>query len=279
MAQERLQKILSAWGVASRRKAEEFILAGRVSVNGRTVVELGTKADPERDDIRVTGIHISKEHHKLYLALHKPKNCVTTLSDPEGRETVMKFLKRLPERVYPVGRLDYASEGLLLLTNDGNLANAITAAKNKVPKVYHVKANQRLSDEQEEQFRTGVPLHGRRTARARIHIISRGVNPWYEVEIIEGRQNQIRLMFQYFGVLVEKLRRVRIGPIELGGLPPTEWRELTPKEVGKLNQVLQAVGEPRIKRQSKRSAPAKRASKPATKPASKQRAATPRPAE
>jgi 23S rRNA pseudouridine2605 synthase len=235
---ERIQKILANWGVASRRKAEEMILAGRVSVNGKTIVELGTKADAAADDIRVTGVHIEKEHHKLYLALHKPKSCVTTMNDPEGRETIMKFVKRLPERVYPVGRLDYASEGLLLLTNDGDFANAITAAKNKVPKVYHVKVNHRLTEEHEEAFRTGVPLHGRRTARARIHIISRRENPWYEVEIIEGRQNQIRIMFQYFGVLVEKLRRVRIGPVELGDLPPTEWRELTPKEFGKLRALL-----------------------------------------
>jgi 23S rRNA pseudouridine2605 synthase len=250
--QERLQKILSAWGVASRRKAEEMILAGRVSVNGRTVLELGSKADPDVDDIRVTGMNIRKEHQKLYIALHKPKNCVTTMSDPEGRETVMKFLKRLPERVYPVGRLDYASEGLLLLTNDGEFANAITAAKNNVPKVYHAKVNRRLTEEQEQQFRDGVPLHGRKTARARLNVISRGENPWYEIEIIEGRQNQIRIMFQYFGALVEKLRRVRIGNIELGKLPPTEWRTLEPKELHRMRTLLQqAQPKPAQKRAKK----------------------------
>jgi 23S rRNA pseudouridine2605 synthase len=236
--QERLQKILSAWGVASRRKAEELIVAGRVSVNGKTVTELGTKADPDEDDIRVTGMNIRREHLKVYIALHKPKNCVTTMSDPEGRETVMKFLKRIPERVYPVGRLDYASEGLLMLTNDGEFANAVTAAKNKVGKVYHAKVNHPLTDEQLQQFREGVPLHGRRTARARINLIRRGDAPWYEIEIIEGRQNQIRLMFQYFGALVEKLRRVRIGPLELGNLPPTEWRTLTPKELNRFQSLL-----------------------------------------
>jgi 23S rRNA pseudouridine2605 synthase len=260
--EERLQKILSAWGVASRRKAEELILAGRVSVNGKTVVELGTKADPDSDDIRVVGMNIKKEHQKIYLAFHKPKRCVTTMSDPEGRETVMKFFKRLPERVYPVGRLDYASEGLLLMTNDGEFANAITAAKNHVPKVYHVKANHALTDEQEQNFRDGVPLHGRKTARARIHIISRGAAPWYEVEIIEGRQNQIRIMFQYFGTLVEKLRRVRIGPIELGKLPPTEWRPLSPKEMHQIRAIVEKSHKP----------VAKKAAKPVKKAAKKTRA-------
>jgi 23S rRNA pseudouridine2605 synthase len=236
--QERLQKILSAWGVASRRKAEAMILAGRVSVNGKTIMELGAKADPDTDDVRVTGISVRKQHQKIYIVLHKPKACVTTMYDPEGRETVMKFLKRLPERVYPVGRLDYHSEGLLLLTNDGDFANAITAAKNKVPKVYHVKVNRALMPEQEQQFRDGVSIHGRRTARARINLIKRGSAPWYEVEIVEGRQNQIRLMFQHFGVMVEKLRRVRIGFLELGNLKPTEWRTLTPKELKRFEGLL-----------------------------------------
>ena len=254
--QERLQKILSAWGVASRRKAEELILAGRVSVNGRTIVELGSKADPDNDDIRVTGMNIQKEHQKLYIAFHKPKSCVTTMSDPEGRETVMKFVKRLPERVYPVGRLDYASEGLLLLTNDGEFANAITAAKNSVPKVYHAKVNHPLTDEQEQNFRDGVPLHGKKTARARIDIIGRGQAPWYEVEIIEGRQNQIRIMFAYFGTLVEKLRRVRIGPVALGKLPPTEWRTLSPKEMHQIRAILQAARPRTVKAKPK---PAKKA--------------------
>jgi 23S rRNA pseudouridine2605 synthase len=238
MAEERLQKILSRWGVASRRKAEDLITAGRVSVNGKTVMELGAKADPDRDDIRVAGAGIRKPKQKIYLALNKPKNCVTTVHDPEGRETVMKFVRSAGARVYPVGRLDYQSEGLLLFTNDGDFANAITAAKNKVPKVYHVKVNGRLTPEQEEQFRAGIPLHGKRTARARIRLTGGGENPWYEVEITEGRQNQIRLMFRHLGFMVEKLRRVRVGFLDLGKLPPAEWRHLTAREVGRFRELL-----------------------------------------
>jgi 23S rRNA pseudouridine2605 synthase len=238
MAQERLQKILARWGVSSRRKAEELILAGRVSVNGKTVVELGSKADADVDDIRVAGKNIRPPRHKIYLMLHKPKNCITSTSDPQHRQTVMDFLKGVHERVYPVGRLDYQSEGLLLLTNDGDFANAILSAKSKVPKTYQVKANGYLTREQEEAFREGIPLHGRRTAPANLKVVKRGENPWYEVELIEGRQNQIRLMFQHFGLMVEKLRRIRIAFLKLGNLPATEWRPLTPEELRRFRQLL-----------------------------------------
>lgn len=237
MANERLQKILSRGGIASRRKAEELILAGRVRVNGAVVTELGTKADLDSDHIKVDGKLVHAPRHLVYLALNKPKNCVTTVSDPQGRETVMKFVRSVKERVYPVGRLDYHSEGLLLLTNDGEFANRIMSAKNKIPKTYLVKVNGYLSAEQEAEFRAGLPLSGRKTAPARLKVLKRGENPWYEVELIEGRQNQIRLMFQHFGRLVEKLRRVRIGPLELD-VPPAEFRALTPREVAKFKKVL-----------------------------------------
>ena len=243
MAEERLQKILSRWGVASRRKAEELIVGGRVSVNGKTVVELGSKADPDVDQIRVVGKHIRPPSRKLYLMLHKPKNCITTTFDPEGRETVMSFLKGVKERVYPVGRLDYQSEGLLLLTNDGDFANAILSAKNKVPKTYQVKTNGYLTAEQEEEFRKGIPVHGRRTAPAKLKVIKRAENPWYEVELIEGRQNQIRLMFQSFGLMVEKLRRIQIAFLKLGSLPPTHWRSLTREELKRFRQLLHLESE------------------------------------
>lgn len=255
MALERLQKILAHHGVASRRHAEELIVAGKVQVNGKTILEMGVKADPAVDDIRVGGKPLKPKFEPVYLAFHKPKNCVTTVSDPEGRETVMKFFRKFPTRIYPVGRLDYASEGLLLMTNDGDLANAISAARSHVPKVYHVKANRALSDEQLQQFQNGIPLFGRRTHRARINQIRRGANPWYEVEIIEGRQNQIRLMFQFFGVMVEKLRRVRIGSLALGDLPPTAWRALSVKELAALKREsgLGAAG-PKPKKATKRKA-------------------------
>ncbi|MCC6585302.1 MAG: rRNA pseudouridine synthase [Bryobacterales bacterium] len=238
MAEERLQKILSRLGVASRRKAEELIVAGKVQVNGKTIVELGSKADPEVDDIRVVGMNIRPPRQQFYILLHKPKNCVTTTHDPQGRETVMDFLKGFKERVYPIGRLDYGSEGALLLTNDGDFANAILSAKSHVTKIYEAKVTGYLTAEQEEQFRTGVPLHGRRTAPAGLKLIRRAENPWYEVTLIEGRTNQIRIMFKYFGVMVEKLRRTQIGFLKLGTLEPTDWRFLTPQEVHRFKKTL-----------------------------------------
>jgi 23S rRNA pseudouridine2605 synthase len=237
MAEERLQKILSRAGVASRRTAEQYIVEGRVTVNGRVITELGAKADLDRDHVKVDGKLLHAPKRLIYIALNKPKNVVTTLSDPEGRRTVVSLLKGVRERVYPVGRLDYHSEGLLLLTNDGEFMNAITSAENKIEKIYVVKVNGPLSPEQEEQFRSGVPLHGRKTAPAGLKLIRGGRAPWYEVRLIEGRTNQIRLMFKYFGRLVEKLRRVRIGFLELD-VPPGEFRQLTPKEIERFRKVL-----------------------------------------
>jgi 23S rRNA pseudouridine2605 synthase len=229
--EERLQKILARYGVASRRKAEEMIQQGRVQVNGKTILEMGIKADAEKDEIKVLGKVLRPPQHQLYLLLHKPKGYVTTTFDPEHRKTVMDLFKGIRERIYPVGRLDYASEGALLMTNDGDFANAILSAKSKVPKVYEVKVNGRLTGEQEEAFRKGVPLHGRRTAPCRLKVIKLAENPWYEVVLEEGRTNQIRLMFQYFGVLVEKLKRTHIGPLALGRLRTGEFRPLTTAEV------------------------------------------------
>ncbi len=234
---ERLQKILSRAGVASRRKAEQLILEGRVTVNGKTITELGSKADLAHDHIKVDGTLLRAPKHKVYIALNKPKNCVTTVSDPEGRETVMHLMRGVRERVFPVGRLDYQSEGLLLLTNDGEFAHRITAPSNHVTKVYVVKVNGPLTEEQERAFREGVPMHGRRTAPAEIKMIKSGVNPWYEVKLAEGRQNQIRVMFQNFGRLVEKLRRVKIAFLDLD-VPPGRYRSLTPKEIERFKKLL-----------------------------------------
>jgi 23S rRNA pseudouridine2605 synthase len=239
MAQERLQKILSRAGVTSRRKAEQLMQEGRVTVNGEIVTELGSKADFEADHIKVDGRLLRPPRNLLYLALNKPVNCVTTVSDPEGRPTVMSLLKRVKERVYPVGRLDYHSEGLLLFTNDGDFANAITSAASHIPKTYLVKANGALTAEQEQQFRTGIPLSGRRTAAAGLKLIRQATNPWYEVRLFEGRNQQIRVMFKHFGLLVEKLKRVRIGFLELGDLEPGQFRYLTPEEVGRFQRIIQ----------------------------------------
>jgi pseudouridine synthase len=238
MPEERLQKILAHAGIASRRKAEDLILAGRVSVNGETVVELGSKADLAIDRVKVDGRMLAAPAHFLYIALHKPKNVVTTVHDPQGRETVMSFFKGFKERIYPVGRLDYASEGLLLLTNDGDFANRMMSPANHVTKTYLVKANGALTSEQEEQFRRGIPLHGKRTAPAGLKIIRNAINPWYEVRLIEGRQNQIRIMFKHFGRLVEKLKRVKVGFLELGDLKPGAYRTLTNAEVARFRKLL-----------------------------------------
>jgi pseudouridine synthase len=236
MAEERLQKILARAGLTSRRKAEEWILEGRVAVNGAIVDRLGSKADLDRDHIKVDGRLLRPARRLVYLALNKPDNVVTTVHDPEGRLTVMDLVRGVKERVFPVGRLDYHSEGLLLLTNDGELAHQLTSASSHVPKTYLVKVNGALTPEQEEQFRSGIPLHGRRTAPAGLRLVKRADNPWYEVRLIEGRQNQVRVMFRHFGRLVEKLRRIRIGHLELGRLRPGEMRHLTAAEVARFKR-------------------------------------------
>src|ERR1700719_2179182 len=189
MPEERLQKILSRTGVASRRKAEDLIVQGRVTVNGATITELGSKADLEQDHIKVDGQLLRAPKRHTYIALNKPKECVTTVSDPEGRQTVMHLMRGIRERVFPVGRLDYHSEGLLLLTNDGEFSNRLTAPASHVIKTYVVKVTGALTESQEKQFREGIPLHGRRTAPSELKRIKHGTNPWYEVKITEGRQN------------------------------------------------------------------------------------------
>ncbi|MBI4459711.1 MAG: rRNA pseudouridine synthase [Acidobacteria bacterium] len=243
MALERLQKIISRSGVASRRHAEELILAGRVSVNGVVVRELGTKADADSQQIRVDGKLIRPARRLLYLALHKPRDCVTTRSDPQGRATVMDYLRGIHERVYPVGRLDYASEGLLFLTNDGEFANRIMLAAG-IPKTYWVKVSQAVPEEDLDKLRRGIVLDGRRTRPASIRRLpwvgrktksrDETAHPWYEVILQEGRQNQIRRMFARVGHPVSKLKRVRIGAVALGNLLPGQFRHLTEAEVHRL---------------------------------------------
>jgi 23S rRNA pseudouridine2605 synthase len=235
---ERLQKIISTAGVASRRKAEELILAGRVTVNGSVVTELGTKAEFGIDHIKVDGKLLHPPKQFVYVAVNKPVGYVTTTSDPQGRPTVMELVRGVKERVYPVGRLDYNSEGLILLTNDGDFARAVMAAKSKLVKTYVVKVTGTLTEDQEEEFRNGLYLQGKRTAPAGLKRLKHAANPWYEVKLIEGRQNQIRMMFRSFGVLVEKLKRVRIGFLELGSLRPGEQRMLTPDEISRFYRIL-----------------------------------------
>src|SRR6201984_3013201 len=238
---ERLQKILAAAGIAPRRKAEEIIVAGRVTVNGKVVTELGTKADPVRDAIFVDGQPLKPAQQLRYFMLYKPKGYVTTVSDPEGRPTVMQLLSNLTERLYPVGRLDYASEGLLLLTNDGALAQRLTKAASHVPKKYLVKISGRPDEKSLARLRAGVHItldDDRRvkTSPAKIQLHEDAPNPWYQVTLIEGRNRQIRRMFQSVGFLVEKIKRVQLGPLVLD-VPPGKFRSLTIREVAQLKHL------------------------------------------
>ena len=234
---ERLQKILAQAGVASRRHAEELITEGRVQVNGQTVTVLGTKADPERDHIRVDGKLLRGAERLRYFVLNKPKGFVTTVTDPEGRPTVMQFFAKTSERLYPVGRLDYQSEGLLLVTNDGELANQLTRAASRVEKTYLVKVAGQPGEDQLDRLRGGVAIdkggegEGKvHTAPARIRQVRRGDNPWYEVILIEGRNRELRKMFEEIGHHVEKIRRVGYGPLVLD-VEPGKMRELATEEV------------------------------------------------
>jgi 23S rRNA pseudouridine2605 synthase len=232
---------MAAAGVASRRKAEEFIATGRVTLNGKVVTEQGTKADPEVDEICVDGTPLKSAEQLLYFMLNKPKGYVTTVSDPEGRPTVMEFVSYRKERLYPVGRLDYASEGLLLMTNDGELAQRLTKAGSHVPKTYHVKISGRPDERAVEKLRRGIMItleDGQRvkTSPAKVRLLEDAANPWYEVVLIEGRNRQIRRMFQHVGFLVEKIKRVQLGPLKLD-VPPGKVRPLTIREVALLKSL------------------------------------------
>jgi len=234
---ERLQKILSQAGISSRRKAETLIEEGRVQVNGTVVTELGTKADAGRDHIRVDGKLLHGAERLRYFVLNKPKGFVTTVKDPEGRPTVMQFFEKMRERLYPVGRLDYLSEGLLLVTNDGELANRLTKAGSKVEKAYLVKVSGQPTEDELNLLRTGVAIerdkpgsHMVRTAPARIRQVREGDNPWFEVVLIEGRNRELRKMFSSIGHFVEKIRRVGYGPLVLD-VEPGLVRELDAEEI------------------------------------------------
>jgi 23S rRNA pseudouridine2605 synthase len=239
MPLERLQKIIATAGVASRRKAEELITSGHVQVNGTTITQLGSKADAETDHIRVNGKLLQREQQRhVYLLLNKPKGYVTTMNDPEKRPTVMDLVRGIKGRVYPVGRLDYASEGLLLLTNDGELANLLMKAASHVSKTYVVKVAGTPTEEAIAKLRGGISIatdDGKRvrTAPAAVRIVKQAANPWYEITLIEGRNRQIRRMFEAVGHHVEKIKRVRYGPLALD-VPPGEYRSLTLREVQRL---------------------------------------------
>jgi 23S rRNA pseudouridine2605 synthase len=256
MPAERLQKIIAAAGISSRRKAEELITSGLVTVNGQTVTELGSKADPEVDSIKVNGRLLAGREQFVYVLLNKPKGYVTTVTDPEGRPTVLDLVRGIKARLYPVGRLDYLSEGLLLLTNDGALAQKLTHASSHVPKTYLVKVSGKPSDAEIAKLRGGIflpaettrlkspeatqpvkPTRRRskavRAAGVQIKLVRDAANPWYEITLIEGRNRQIRRMFEQVGHHVEKIKRVRYGPLELD-VEPGKFRQLTAYEVKRL---------------------------------------------
>jgi 23S rRNA pseudouridine2605 synthase len=242
MPEERLQKIIAAAGITSRRKAEELITSGLVSVNGQTITQLGAKADIDRDHIRVRGKLLRAPERHVYFLLNKPRGYVTSVSDPEGRPTIMDLVRGIGERVYPVGRLDYASEGLVLLTNDGELAQKLMHASSHVPKAYLVKVAGKPGADAIAKLRSGVTIavdgkHGRKrlvkTAPAGMRLVRDAPNPWYEVTLTEGRNRQIRRMFERIGHHVEKIKRVRYGKLELD-VEPGKWRALTIAEVRRL---------------------------------------------
>ena len=239
--QERLQKLIAAAGIASRRHAEQLITAGEVTINGNVVTELGTKADPQTDHIKVRGKLINpslERREKVYVLLNKPRGYLSSVSDPEGRPTVIELLPVSLGRLYPVGRLDFNTEGLLLLTNDGEFTNFITAARNKVDKVYEGKVKGLPSEQAIERLRRGVTLDdGTRTAPAKIRKLGETeTNAWYEILLHEGKNQQIRRMFELIGHSVIKLRRSRIGSLRDDDLKPKKWRRLTAEEVTLLMQ-------------------------------------------
>jgi 23S rRNA pseudouridine2605 synthase len=234
--EKRLQKILSDTGIASRRKAEELIIEGRVTVNGR-IATIGMKADSVKDHIKVDGKLLIRSEPKIYIMLNKPKNVVTTLYDPEGRPTVKDFLKGVKYRVFPVGRLDYDSEGLLLLTNDGDFAHAVLHPSKKISKTYLVKVKGVLDEEEIEKLRTGVKLEDGLTAPAQVTGVTRTENnSWLKMTIYEGKKRQIRRMLEKITHPVLKLKRIKINGIELGELKPGTYRYLISNEIGKIRK-------------------------------------------
>ncbi|HEX2924109.1 MAG TPA: pseudouridine synthase [Chloroflexota bacterium] len=233
---ERLHKVLAHAGLESRRAAEEMIAAGRVSVNGKVITTLGTKVDAERDVITVDNKPIPRRVKKIYLMLNKPPGYITTVNDPEHRPTVMELVPH-SSRIYPVGRLDANSEGLILMTNDGEFANLLAHPRYSYEKEYHVAVPGTVSEEDLRALREGVEIEGGRTSPAQVRVLSSdGKVTWLSMTIHEGRNRQIRRMLHALGYRVERLVRMRVGPLWLGSLPRGSYRYLTPAEIRSLKR-------------------------------------------
>lgn len=266
---ERLQKILSQAGVASRRASEQLMLDGRVTVNGTTVRELGTKADPAQDDIRVDGRRIRLPERYRYILLNKPSGYVTTRSDPQHRPTVMDLLGGIREYVYPVGRLDFDTEGLLLLTNDGDLAATLTHPRHGVERIYEVKVAGVPDAHDVDRLAKGVTIEGRRTEPAHVQLVPgrHEGHATLRITIAEGRNRQVRRMFDAIGHPVDYLRRIAIGPLRDSKLRQGHWRELTDAEVQSLKRAAQRPSPTRAPRAASPQRPRTgRASAPRTRP-------------
>lgn len=236
MSRLRLQKIIAQAGLASRRKAEELILSGRVRINGQVVTELGVQADPEVDKIELDGKTISAEE-SITVLMNKPRGVVSTANDPEGRETVVDIVRRFKVRLFPVGRLDYSTSGALLLTNDGELAHALTHPKAGAPKVYQVKIKGHVPESTLESWRSGVDLDGTVTRAANVFRLEENQNfTWLEVVLRQGLNRQIHKMAEAFALSVVKLKRVSFAGLTIEGLSPGQFRKLTPKELHRLHR-------------------------------------------
>jgi len=233
--QQRRQKLIASAGIASRRHAEDLIVARQVTVNGEVIVELGAKADPETDHIKVKGRLINpllSQQKPVYVLLNKPKGYLTSMSDPEGRPLVVDLIPSSLGRLHPVGRLDFNTEGLLLLTNDGDFTRHITAAKSRIPKVYLAKVKGMPPDKAVERLRRGIAIGDDRAARADVRMLRESkTNAWFEVTLHEGRNQQVRRMFDAIGHSVIKLVRTRIGNLEEKNLKPGRWRKLNEREI------------------------------------------------
>jgi len=252
MKKIRLQKVIAQGGIASRRAAEALILQGRVTVNGAVVDRLGSAVDPDVDEVRVDRRIVRLERPKVYYMLHKPAGCVTTLKDPQGRETVMDLARKLPERVFPVGRLDYDAQGLLLLTNDGPLAHRLQHPRYAIPKTYLVKVKGHPDESTLQRLRSGVPLREGRTAPAKARVTERLADAaWLKITLHQGWNRQIKRMGEAVGHRVLKIKRILYGPLVLADLPPGKLRPLTPGEVHRLYLLVMPEAERAIHHEKK----------------------------